>query len=93
MRSITAKNLRKIARGVGADPKTTYVHSKIRDEGYYHGSREQRWADQRKDKSKAAVSRTIVLGICQRRAYQEAKRMYKGLPPSSYAPTNVEVVR
>lgn len=89
MRGTTAKRLRKIARGVGANPETSYFHSAIRPEGYYHGSKEQLWADKRKDKSMAAVSRTLVLGVCLRRAYREAKRMFKGLPPSSFAPTNV----
>lgn len=94
MRGTTARNLRRIAREVGVNPKTTYFHAFIRGVGYYHGSREWDWAERRKKEfaETNSVSRTIVLGICLRRAYQEAKRMYKGLSPTVLAPSTQQVL-
>jgi hypothetical protein len=83
MRGTTARNLRKIARGVGANPNSTYFHAKIR------GWRERKRAERAAGKGEVA-SRVIVLGICLRRAYKEAKRMYKGLPPTAFEPTTLE---
>jgi hypothetical protein len=84
MRGTTAKKLRQIARGVGANPRTTYFHAKIR------GWRERKRAERIGTSKGEAASRVVVLGICLRRAYKEAKRMYKGLPPTALEPTTLE---
>ena len=67
MRGTTARSLRKIARELELEPKTKYAP----------GGR------LRKRANGSPIRRPLVMLECFRKAYKEAKRMYKGLPPSA----------
>jgi hypothetical protein len=71
MRGTTAKNLRRIAREVGAAPKTQYGFAKLR--GYWERMRA----------GKRDRSRTVIMGNCFRKAYKEAKKLYLGKPSTA----------
>jgi hypothetical protein len=60
MRGTTAKNLRRVARELGLDPKTSYLQ-----------------AAQRTTSKREVAPECTVLTECLRKAYKEAKRIYK----------------
>lgn len=67
MREATARTLRRIARELELEPKTKYG-----------------WGGKlRKRLNGSPIRRPLVMLECFRKAYKEAKRIYKGLPPSS----------
>lgn len=84
MRGKTAKRLRKIARQLELNPATTYApggplrrgpdKGYTDDEGVFHRV------------PGAPIRRPGVLQECFRRAYQEAKQIYKGAPPTALEP-------
>jgi hypothetical protein len=86
VRGKTAKRLRKIARELKLNPATSYVPGgRLRRHGDY---RDAEGVLQRG----APIRRPAALVECFRRAYKEAKKLYKGLPPSTCVPegTNAE---
>jgi hypothetical protein len=80
MRGQTAKRLRAIARGLSLEPKTSYVPGgKLRRRPSY---RDAEGALQQG----APIRRPWAMVECFRRAYKEAKKIYKGLPLSTCVP-------
>lgn len=72
MRGTVARRLRKIAAELRLNPQTSYAPGgKLRRRPSYRG---------------APIPRPGVLTECFRRAYREAKKIYKGLPPSTCVP-------
>lgn len=81
MRGKTAKRLRKIARGLGLDPKTSYAPG---------GELRRRPPVLRPDTGELQagppIPRPMTMRECLRRAYKEAKKIYKGLPATALSP-------
>jgi|GEM_PF-2534035 len=75
MNAKLAKKLRKIARGVGLDAKTRYGPSKPVRAMY---------GPRRCDQN--GTLPPMVMLPCFRRAYKEAKKLYKGLPETALEP-------
>jgi hypothetical protein len=75
MNAKLAKKLRKIARGLGLDPKTTYGPVG-----------QQRYVEVGEDKKRFDLPSAMSMRPCVRRAYKEAKKIYKGLPPTALEP-------
>lgn len=77
MRGVTAKRLRKIAKSIGLPESGKYVPGGPlrRSPGFRHPETGE-WMEG------APIRRPAVLTECFRRAYKEAKRIYKGLPPT-----------
>jgi hypothetical protein len=75
-----SRKLRQIAKELKLEPKTEYAP----------GGRLRRRANYVDDKGVlqpgAPIPRPFVLRECFRRAYQEAKKIYKGEPPSICVP-------
>lgn len=80
MRATTSKKLRKIAQSLELPAKTRYVYAgKLR--------RRSGWRNEAGEWQEGApIARPIVMVECFRRAYQEAKKIYLGKPPSVLAP-------
>lgn len=80
MRNATAKRLRQIAKSLGLETETKYAP----------GGPLRRRPSYRDDKGElqpgAPIPRPFVLRECVRRAYREAKKIYKGQPMSLLAP-------
>lgn len=80
MRGATAKRLRKIARELGLPAEAKYLP----------GGKLRRRSDYRDENGEiqqgAPFPRPFVLNECFRRAYREAKKIYKGLPMSILLP-------
>ena len=85
MNGKTAKRLRKIARELQLNPET----------GYAPGGKLRRRPGYRDElglwQEGAPIVRPAVLKECFRRAYREAKKIFKGLPPSILLPEGTEV--
>jgi hypothetical protein len=80
MRGTTAKHLRRIARGLNLSPQTAYAPGgKLRRRPSY------RDADGALQQG-APIRRPWAMVECFRRAYKEAKKIYKGLPASTCVP-------
>lgn len=80
MNGRVSKRLRQIARGLNLPPQTGYVPGgKLRRHASY---RDAEGALQQG----APIRRPAALVECFRRAYKEAKKIYKGLPPSTCVP-------
>jgi hypothetical protein len=80
MRGTTARKLRKIARSLELPAKTGYAPGgKLRRRPGYRDE-SGIWQDG------PPIPRPTVLTECFRRAYREAKKIYKGKPPSTLAP-------
>lgn len=84
MRGKTAKRLRKIARALELNPNTTYAPGgKLR-----HGPAIRVDDPETGPRMVAGppIRRPAVLQECERRAYQEAKKIYRGAPPTALEP-------
>ena len=84
MRGRTAKRLRQIARALNLNPRTNYAP----------GGRLRRRAGYRDEagvlQPGAPIPRPGVMVECFRRAYKEAKKLYKGRPPTTCVPEGEE---
>jgi len=79
MRAKVAKKLRAIARGLGLPAEGKLVPGgKLRRRPSYFKDGELHEG--------APIPRPFVLNVCFRRAYREAKKIYKGLPLSILLP-------
>lgn len=81
MRGVTAKRLRKIARGLKLEPKTSYLP----------GGPLRRRPDIRTELTGEIIPgppipRPFVMVSCLRKAMKEAKKIYKGLPATALEP-------
>jgi hypothetical protein len=88
MRGSVARRLRKIASGLGLESKTDYAA------GGVLRRRADHWGYDDEGKRKllqgAPIPRPQVMTECLRRAYKEAKKIYRGLPPTALIPAEVE---
>jgi hypothetical protein len=85
MRGKTAKRLRQIARALSLNPTTNYVPGgKLRRRASYRDA-------EGKLQQGAPIPRPAVMMECFRRAYKEAKKLYKGLPATSCVPEGEEI--
>ncbi|HXI67307.1 MAG TPA: hypothetical protein VNH41_05165 [Steroidobacteraceae bacterium] len=66
MRGVTAKKIRRIARSLGLDPKTTY--------GVVG---QKRYVEIGPEKEQVYLPQTVVMDKCLRKAYKVAKKAYK----------------
>lgn len=85
MRGTTARRLRQIARGLGLDAKTEYAPGgklRRRPDRIIHG----------KVIAGAPIPRPFVMVECFRRAYKEAKKIFKGLPATALVPEHEKLV-
>lgn len=80
MRNVVAKKLRKIAASLALNPETGYLPAgKLR--------RKRPYLDEDVVLQRGPpIPRPFVLRECFRRAYREAKKIYKGKPLSSLVP-------
>jgi len=81
MNGRVSRQLRKIARELELKPETGYAPA---------GKLRRRWTyldSKGVPQQGPPIPRPIVLTECFRRAYKEAKKLYKGLPPSMCLPT------
>lgn len=76
MNGRVSRRLRKIAADLRLTPQTSYAPG-----GKLRRRPSEGWLQQG-----APVPRPAVLTECFRRAYREAKKIYKGLPPSTCVP-------
>lgn len=84
IRGKTAKRLRQIARALNLNPTTGYAPGgplRRRPAGKVYGEDGELVVTPGRP-----IPRPGVLIECLRRAYKEAKKIYKGLPPSVLAP-------
>lgn len=85
MNGKTARRLRKIAAGIELPPSTSYTPG-----GPLRRRASRTEIDPltgvREVVPGAPIPRPMVLEECWRRAYREAKKIYKGLPPSALLP-------
>jgi hypothetical protein len=84
VRGSTAKRLRKIVRALNLASKTGYA------DGGVLRRRPNTWGYDENGKYAQIpgdpIARPTVLVECFRRAYKEAKKIYKGLPPTALLP-------
>jgi hypothetical protein len=84
MNGRVAKRLRKIAKELRLNPQTAYAPGgKLRRRPSYRDAEGLL-------QQGAPIPRPGTLVECFRRAYREAKKIYKGLPPSTCVPETTE---